>query len=220
MKREQYTWCSTDVVNTPYIDGCPHHAALPHQRKANRRYVVSPRTASQCFDTCLHQLICLSAMLDVCLFPSTRLITVHTTNKTLFLDVARIWFSVLQDNYTHRPPAPLPPNPHKQTCHRTNHRRPKHYETYEGWNMLNTKWTIVNLLKPTGHVMHQQFNIQQLYALLTLYLCLVFIWEQTATCATYSINWLVFITEMKSVYSAVRTGSLNKSYRSRDAPTV
>jgi len=25
----------------------------------------------------------------------------------------------------------------------------------------------------------------------------------------YSINWLVFITEMKSVYSAVRTGSLN-----------
>jgi hypothetical protein len=37
------------------------------------------------------------------------------------------------------------------------------------------------------------------------------IWEQTATCATYSINWLVFITEMKSVYSAVRTGSLNKT---------
>ena len=28
----------------------------------------------------------------------------------------------------------------------------------------------VNILKPTGHVMHQQFNIQQLYALPTLYL--------------------------------------------------
>ena len=28
-----------------------------------------------------------------------------------------------------------------------------------------------NLLKPTGHVMHQQFNIQQLYDLPTLYLC-------------------------------------------------
>ena len=27
----------------------------------------------------------------------------------------------------------------------------------------------INLLKPTGHVMHQQFNIQQLYALPTLY---------------------------------------------------
>jgi len=42
-------------------------------------------------------------------------------------------------------------------------------------------------------------------------MCFVFIWEQTATCATYSINWLVFITEMNSVYSAVRTGSLNKT---------
>ena len=42
-------------------------------------------------------------------------------------------------------------------------------------------------------------------------MCFVFIWEQTATCGTYSINWLVFITEMKSVYSAVRTGPLNKA---------
>ena len=40
-------------------------------------------------------------------------------------------------------------------------------------------------------------------------MCFVFISEQTATCATYSINWMVFITDMKSVYSAVRTGSLN-----------
>ena len=69
----------------------------------------------------------------------------------------------------------------------------------------------LNLLTPTGHVMHQQFNIQRLYVLPTLYLCFVFIWEQTATCATYSINWLVFITEMKSVYRAVRIGSLNKA---------
>jgi hypothetical protein len=70
----------------------------------------------------------------------------------------------------------------------------------------------VNRLKPTGHVMHHQFNIQQLYALpRTVFMCFVFIWEQTATCATYSINLLVFIAEMKSVYSAVRTGSLNKS---------
>ena len=28
-------------------------------------------------------------------------------------------------------------------------------------------------------------------------MCFVFISEQTVTCATYSINWLVFITEMK-----------------------
>ena len=30
-----------------------------------------------------------------------------------------------------------------------------------------------NHLNPTGHVMHQQFNIQQLYALPTLYLCVL-----------------------------------------------
>ena len=34
-----------------------------------------------------------------------------------------------------------------------------------------------NLLKPTGHVLHQQFNIQQLYALLTLYLCALYLSE-------------------------------------------
>jgi len=33
----------------------------------------------------------------------------------------------------------------------------------------------LNLLKPTGHVMHQQFNIQQLYALPTLYLCVLYL---------------------------------------------
>ena len=35
----------------------------------------------------------------------------------------------------------------------------------------------INLLKPAGHVMHQQFNIQQLYALPTLYLCVLYLSE-------------------------------------------
>jgi hypothetical protein len=35
----------------------------------------------------------------------------------------------------------------------------------------------LNLLKPTGHVMHHQFNIQQLYALPTLYLCVLYLSE-------------------------------------------
>ena len=35
----------------------------------------------------------------------------------------------------------------------------------------------INLVKPTGHVMHQQFNIQQLYALPTLYLCVLYLSE-------------------------------------------
>ena len=35
----------------------------------------------------------------------------------------------------------------------------------------------LNPLKPTGHVMHQQFNIQQLYVLPTLYLCVLYLSE-------------------------------------------
>ena len=38
---------------------------------------------------------------------------------------------------------------------------------------------LLNLLKPTGHVMHQQFNIQQLYALPTLYFCVLYLSENT-----------------------------------------
>jgi len=34
-----------------------------------------------------------------------------------------------------------------------------------------------NLLKPTGYVMHQQFNNQQLYALPTLYLYVLYLSE-------------------------------------------
>ena len=33
----------------------------------------------------------------------------------------------------------------------------------------------INLLKPTGYVMHQRFNIQQLYALPTLYLYVLYL---------------------------------------------
>ena len=32
-----------------------------------------------------------------------------------------------------------------------------------------------NLSKPTGYVMHQQFNIQRLYVLPTLYLCVLYL---------------------------------------------
>ena len=35
----------------------------------------------------------------------------------------------------------------------------------------------INLLKPTGHVTHQQFNIQQLYVLPTLCLCVLYLSE-------------------------------------------
>jgi hypothetical protein len=45
------------------------------------------------------------------------------------------------------------------------------------------------LLKPTGHVMHHQFNIQQLYVLRTLYLCVLYLSENKQRLGvTYSIN--------------------------------
>ena len=46
------------------------------------------------------------------------------------------------------------------------------------WNSISTLLSHhmqnFNLLKPTGYVMHRQFNIQQLYALPTLYLCVLY----------------------------------------------
>jgi hypothetical protein len=59
----------------------------------------------------------------------------------------------------------------------------EHYSSYEARGLsLNTIWMCsrgahVNLLKPTGHVIYQQFNIQQLHALPTLYLCVLFLSE-------------------------------------------
>ena len=40
------------------------------------------------------------------------------------------------------------------------------------------------------------------------FMCSVWLSEQTATLALYRINWLVFITMVESVYSAVRIESL------------
>ena len=42
----------------------------------------------------------------------------------------------------------------------------------------------------------------------SVFMCFVWIWEQTAIISLYSINWLVFITEKECVYCAVQTGSL------------
>ena len=42
----------------------------------------------------------------------------------------------------------------------------------------------------------------------SVFMCFVWIWEQTAIISLYSINWLVCITETECVYYAVRTGSL------------
>jgi hypothetical protein len=38
-------------------------------------------------------------------------------------------------------------------------------------------YTLINLLQPTGQAMHHQFNIQQLYTLPTLHLCVLYLSE-------------------------------------------
>ena len=45
------------------------------------------------------------------------------------------------------------------------------------WGSRGIVVLILNLLNPTGYVMHQQFNIQQLYVLPTLYLRVLYLSE-------------------------------------------
>jgi len=42
----------------------------------------------------------------------------------------------------------------------------------------------------------------------SVFMCCVWIWEQTAIISLYSTDWLVFVTDTECVYCAVRTGSL------------
>ena len=55
------------------------------------------------------------------------------------------------------------------------------------WNVL------INILKGEGHVMYQQFNIQQLYALPTLYLCVLYLSEnkQRLVPLTAQTDWFL-----------------------------
>jgi hypothetical protein len=47
--------------------------------------------------------------------------------------------------------------------------------TIKTLNLGKSRLSVVTM--PTGHVMHHQFNIQQLYALPTLYLCVLYLSE-------------------------------------------
>ena len=55
------------------------------------------------------------------------------------------------------------------------------------------------------------FNIQQLYALPTLYLCVLYLSEKNSDLCHLDNKLIGFITEIRSVYSAVGTGPLNKA---------
>ena len=77
----------------------------------------------------------------------------------------------LASNLRHKPkhdrPALSGLNPIMETDLKVSHRRCLSI-------IRNNKEKIhFNLLKPTGRVMHQQFNIQKLYVLSTMYLCVL-----------------------------------------------
>ena len=66
---------------------------------------------------------------------------------------------------------------------------------YRGNKQQGTVFTVnkLNLLKSTGRVMHQQFNIQQLYVLPTLYLCVLYLSEnkQRLVPLTAQTDWFL-----------------------------
>jgi len=68
---------------------------------------------------------------------------------------------------------------------------------------------IMSCSSPPVHIKQMSFYVPlHLVSLTSVFMCFVWIWEQTASISLYSINWLVCITEMENVYCAVRTGYL------------
>ena len=87
-------------------------------------------------------------------------------------------------------------SPYQYRCYTSLHENSGHNCLYVGTTVLRTEQRVLtpqccsesllsqekklaslNLLKPTSYLMHQQFNIQQLYALPTLYLCVLYLSE-------------------------------------------
>ena len=73
----------------------------------------------------------------------------------------------------------------------------------EKWNNYLTFQSLPVALRTTS------FNIQKFCMVIAMrFMCFEWLSEQTITFALYIINSLVFITEVESVYSAVRTESV------------
>jgi len=51
------------------------------------------------------------------------------------------------------------------------------FVTIDSYYSIFSNLLLLNLLTPTGYVIHQQFDIQQLYALPTLHLCALYLSE-------------------------------------------
>jgi ribosomal protein S26 len=76
------------------------------------------------------------------------------------------------------------------------------------WVWLANYWNIHLATAVTVRTARLTFN-NSTFCPRSVFMCFVWISEQTAIISLYSINWLLFITETVCVYCAVRTGSLN-----------
>jgi hypothetical protein len=73
---------------------------------------------------------------------------------------------------------------------------------------------LLTLLKPTGSVMHKEvWYSRNVLSAHTAFVCFEFISEQAKTSASYNVNWLVFITEIKCVYCAVVKAVFSETQR-------
>ena len=71
----------------------------------------------------------------------------------------------------------------------------------------------LTLLKPRGFLYSTSFSIK-IFCVCphSIFMCFVWIWEQTAATSLYSVNWSVFVTETECIYCAVRTEYIHKFY--------
>jgi hypothetical protein len=80
-----------------------------------------------------------------------------------------------------------------------------------------------NLLNLAVSLRTTNFNAWEFYKVLTCVECFVWISEHKPTFALYISNWLVFVTVLESVYSAVRTDywfrTVQETYTSNDLIT-
>jgi hypothetical protein len=75
-----------------------------------------------------------------------------------------------------------------------------------------SKMTCVNVLMPSGYLLITRFNIKKiLHGAHIVCMCFVWISEQTATFALYISGLVFYITEVESVYCAVRNEAFYKT---------
>jgi len=81
-----------------------------------------------------------------------------------------------------------------------------HYMYRPVVTICTAQWSLY--VPHSGHYMYRQFNIHNAtFCPHSVFVCFVWISEQTAIISLYSINWPVFITETECVYCAVRAQS-------------